>query len=106
MLCAPYFYPTDIEEAALDQTVKVFYAVRKPEEVCYVEMNRTMNKYGKIRAIVIQSRKRKLRAAIYTNASVEDLDAERVIRLMCRRWGEENQIKELLLKHMINYMPV
>jgi hypothetical protein len=64
-----------------------------------------MNKYGKIRAIVIQSRKQKRRAAIYTNASAEDLDAKRVIRLMCRRWGQENQIKELLLKHMINYMP-
>ncbi len=95
----------DIEETALDQTVKVFYAIRQPEDVRYVEMNRTMNKYGKIRAIVIQSRKQKRRAAIYTNASAEDLDAERVIRLMCRRWGEENQIKELLLKHMINYMP-
>lgn len=95
----------DIEEAALDQTVKVFYAIRRPEEIRYVEVNRTMNKYGKIRAIVIQSRKQKRRAAIYTNASGEDLDAERVIRLMCRRWGEENQIKELLLKHMINYMP-
>jgi len=95
----------DIEESALDQTVKVFYAIREPENVRYVEMNRTMNKYGKIRAIVIQSRKQKRRAAIYTNASAEDLDAERVIRLMCQRWGEENQIKELLLKHMINYMP-
>jgi len=95
----------DIEEAALDQTVKVFYAIRKPEEIRYVEMNRTMNKYGKIRAIVIQSGKQKRRAAIYTNASTEDLGAERVVRLMCRRWGEENQIKELLLKHMINYMP-
>ena len=95
----------DIEEAALDQTVKVFYAIRKPEEIRYVDMMRAMNKYGKIRAIVIQSRKQKRRAAIYTNASAEDLDAERVIRLMCRRWGEENQIKELLLKHMINYMP-
>jgi len=39
--------------------------------------------------------------AFYT----EELGAERVVRLMCRRWGEENQIKELLLKHMINYMP-
>lgn len=95
----------DIEEAALDQTVKVFYAIRNPEEIRYVDMMRAMNKYGKIRAIVIQSRKQKRRAAIYTNASAEDLDAERVIRLMCRRWGEENQIKELLLKHMINYMP-
>ena len=95
----------DIEEDSLDKTVKVFYAIRPPEDVRYVEVNRTMNKYGKIRAIVIQSRKQKRRAAIYTNASAEDLDAERVIRLMCRRWGEENQIKELLLKHMINYMP-
>jgi hypothetical protein len=95
----------DIEEDSFDNTVKVFYAIRQPEEVRYVEMNRTMNKYGKIRAIVVQSRKQKMRAAIYTNASAEDLDAERVIRLMCRRWGEENQIKELLLKHMINYMP-
>ena len=95
----------DIEEDSFDKSVKVFYAIRQPEDVRYVEMSRTMNKYGKIRAIVIQSRKQKMRAAIYTNASAEDLDAERVIRLMCRRWGEENQIKELLLKHMINYMP-
>jgi hypothetical protein len=95
----------DIEEAALDQTVKVFYQIRKPEEVRYIEMKRTMNKYGKIRAIVIQSGKQKRRAVIYTNATVEELGAERVVRLMCRRWGEENQIKELLLKHMINYMP-
>jgi hypothetical protein len=68
-------------------------------------MTRTMNKYGKIRAIVIQSGRQKKRAAIYTNAGIEDLDAERVVHLMCRRWGEENQIKELLLKHMINYTP-
>ncbi len=95
----------DIEEAALDQTVKVFYAIRQPEDVRYVDMMRTMNKYGNIRAIVIQSSKQKMRAAIYTNASAKDIDAERVVRLMCRRWGEENQIKELLLKHMINYMP-
>lgn len=95
----------DIEESALDQTVKVFYEIRKPEEIRYVEMKRTMNKYGKIRAIVIQSGKQKKRAVIYTNASAEELSAKRVVRLMCRRWGEENQIKELLLKHMINYMP-
>ena len=25
--------------------------------------------------------------------------------LLCRRWGEENLIKELLLKHLINYSP-
>ena len=95
----------DIEESDLDQTVKVFYEIRKPEELRYAEMKRTMNKYGKIRAIVIQSGRQKKRAVIYTNASTEELDAKRVVRLMCRRWGEENQIKELLLKHMINYMP-
>ena len=95
----------DIEESALDQAMKVFYEIRKPEEIRYMEMKRTMNKYGKIRAIVIQSGKQKRRAVIYTNASVEELGAERVVHLMCRRWGEENQIKELLLKHMINYMP-
>lgn len=95
----------DLTEDALDQTVKVCYAIREPEEVRYVETQRTMNKYGKIRAIVIQSGQEKKRAAIYTNASAEEVDAGRVVRLMCRRWGEENQIKELLLKHMINYMP-
>jgi hypothetical protein len=95
----------ELEEATLSRTVKVVYAIRRPEEVRYVELERTMNKYGKIRAIVIQSGKRKQRAAIYTNARAEEVEAERVVRLMCRRWGEENQIKELLLKHMINYMP-
>jgi len=95
----------DIAEDTLDRTVKVFYAVRQPEDIRYVDMCWTMNKYGRIRAIVIQSGKRKKRAAIYTNAGVDELDAQRVVRLMCRRWGEENQIKELLLKHMINYMP-
>jgi len=95
----------EIDESSLTQTVKVFYAIRPPEDVRYVEMERTMNKYGKIRAIVIQGGKQRQRAAIYTNARAEEVVAERVVRLMCRRWGEENQIKELLLKHMINYMP-
>jgi len=95
----------DIAEDALDKTVEVSFQVREPESIRYVEMNRTMNKYGKIRAVVIQSGKQKRRAAIYTNADIEELDAQRVVQLMCRRWGEENQIKELLLKHMINYMP-
>jgi hypothetical protein len=95
----------DLAEEALDRTVQVDYAIREPAEVRYAETKRTMNKYGKIRAIVIQSGQEKKRAAIYTNARAEEVDAERVVRLMCRRWGEENQIKELLLKHLINYMP-
>ena len=95
----------DIAEEALDKTVEVAFQVREPETIRYVEMTRTMNKYGKIRAVVIQSGKQKRRAAIYTNADIDELAAPRVVQLMCRRWGEENQIKELLLKHMINYMP-
>jgi hypothetical protein len=27
------------------------------------------------------------------------------VQLLCRRWGEENAIKELLHKHLINYTP-
>ena len=27
------------------------------------------------------------------------------MQLICRRWGEENAIKELLHKHLINYTP-
>lgn len=95
----------DLAEEAFNRTVKVEYAIRGPEEIRYVETTRMMNKYGKIRAIVIQSGREKRRAAIYTNGGAEDVGAEMVVRLMCRRWGEENQIKELLLKHRINYMP-
>jgi hypothetical protein len=64
-----------------------------------------MNKYGKMRVIVIQSGRDKQRAAIYTNGTKEEIQAERIVQLMCRRWGEENLIKELMLKHKINYTP-
>ena len=43
--------------------------------------------------------------AIYTNGSPEEIDSQRVVQLICRRWGQENLIKELLGKHFINYMP-
>jgi len=95
----------DIGEAEFDKTVMVAYEIRKPEEVRYFETHRTMNKYGTIRAIVIQSGPEKRRAAIYTNGKNEQISAERIVQLMCRRWGEENRIKDLLTKHMINYMP-
>jgi len=64
-----------------------------------------MSKYGKIRTIVIESGKGKKRAAIFTNGTEEEIDSERVVQLMCRRWGEENRIKDLLTRHKINYMP-
>ena len=47
----------------------------------------------------------KKRAAIYTNGAAEEIGAERIVQLICRRWGEENAIKELLHKHLINYTP-
>jgi transposase len=95
----------EMPEESLDRTAEVSYAIRKPEEVRYAETKRTMNRYGKIRAIVIESGKEKRRAAIYTNATVEELGGGTIVELMCRRWGEENRIKELLLRHVINYMP-
>jgi hypothetical protein len=64
-----------------------------------------MSKYGKIRAVVIQNGRDKKRAAIYTNGAAEEIGAERIVSLICRRWGEENAIKELLHKHLINYTP-
>ena len=62
-----------------------------------------MSRYGVIRAVVIQSGRIKKRSVIYTNAKDKEIDDEKIIKLLCRRWGEENLIKELLLKHLINY---
>ncbi len=45
------------------------------------------------------------RVAIYTNGGEEEIDSEIVIRLICRRWGEENKIKELMMKHFIDNTP-
>jgi hypothetical protein len=70
-----------------------------------LETTRVMSKYGKIRAVVIQSGTNKQRAAIYTNGAAEEIGAPRFVQLICHRWGEENAIKELLHKHLINYTP-
>lgn len=95
----------DLAEERFDKMVRVAYEIKKPEDVKYFETERTMNKYGKIRAIVIQSGGDKKRAVIYTNGPEEDIHSERIVQLMCRRWGEENLIKELMMKHGIDYMP-
>ncbi len=95
----------DISDEKFDRTVTVAYEMGKAEKVRYFETQRMMNKYGKIRAIVIQSGNEKRRAAIYTNGPKQQISAERIVQLICRRWGEENRIKDLLTKHMINYMP-
>src|SRR5207253_39534 len=88
-----------------NRVAEVTYEIRKAEAIPYLETTRTMNKYGKIRAVVIESGRDKKRAAIYTNGTAEELGAERIVQLICRRWGEENAIKELLHKHLINYTP-
>jgi len=95
----------DIPEGRFDKSVNITYVIQKPEEIKYLQTKRTMSKYGKIRTIVIQSGEEKKRAAIFTNGNDEEIGAEKVVQLICRRWGEENLIKELLLKHVINYFP-
>jgi len=95
----------DIPEVRFDKSVNITYVIQKPEEIKYFQTKRTMSKYGKTRTIVIQSGEDKKRAAIFTNGNDEEIGTEKVIQLICRRWGEENLIKELLLKHVINYFP-
>jgi transposase len=95
----------DLAEEQFNRVAQVAYEIRKAEAIPYLETTRTMSKYGKIRAVVIQTGSDKKRAAIYTNGAAEEIGAERIVQLICRRWGEENAIKELLHKHLINYTP-
>jgi transposase len=88
-----------------EHQVIVHYEIQEPEEVRYLETERSMSKYGKIRAIVIESGWDRKRAAIYTNAEQEEIASDTVVSLICRRWGEENKIKELMRRHFIDYMP-
>ncbi|MBA7704731.1 hypothetical protein ES703_113549 [subsurface metagenome] len=95
----------EIAEEKLDKSVIVEYKIQKAKEYKYWETERKMTKYGKIRAIVVQRETDKKRAVIYTNASKEELGTERVVQIICRRWGEENMIEMLMEKHFINYTP-
>jgi transposase len=95
----------DLAEAQFSQVACVTHQIQETEEIRYLETERSMSKYGKIRAIVIQSGENKQRSAIYTNGAAEEIGAERSVQLICGRWGEENSIKELLHKHLINYTP-
>ena len=95
----------DLAEEDLSPVARVTYQIQKPEEIHYLETERSMSKYGKIRTIVIQSGENQQRSAIYTNGAQEEIGAERIVQLICGRWGEENAIKELLHKHLINYTP-
>lgn len=95
----------DIPAEAFDHTVRVSYEIQKSEEVRYLQTERPMSKYGKIRTLVIESAADGKRAAIYTNGREEKIGSDTVVRLICRRWGEENKIKELMRRHFIDYTP-
>ena len=105
--CAKYAdrWVYQMAEEKFDRTAVVRYEIRGEKEEKYCETVRRMSKYGKIRTIVIQRQRDGKRMAIYTNAEAQELEAQKVVQLMCRRWGQENVIKELLLKHFINYTP-
>ena len=95
----------DIEEERFDKSLEVKYEIQGSKKIKYFQTKRKMSKFGVIRAVVIQSGRHKKRSVIYTNAKDNEIDCEKIIELLCRRWGEENLIKELMLKHLINYSP-
>jgi hypothetical protein len=95
----------DIDEERFDKSVEVKYEIQGSKKIKYFQTKRTMSKFGVIRAVVIQSGRNKKRSVIYTNAKDSEIDCDKIIELLCRRWGEENLIKELMLKHLINYSP-
>lgn len=93
----------DIEEGRFDKVVVVKYKIQDEEEIKYFDTEREMNRYGKIRAIVIQSGNNKKRSVIYTNDWISESGT--IIQLICKRWGQENLIKVLKLRHIIDYSP-
>ena len=88
-----------------DKEMTVFYKFREPKKIKYYETARSMKNYGKIRTIVVERQTDKRRCAIYTNVALEEIGSEVLVDLICHRWGEENLIKELMYKHLINYWP-
>jgi hypothetical protein len=95
----------DLAEGQFNRVAHVTYEIQKAEDIPYLETTRLMSKYGKIRAVVIQSVQDRKRCAIYTNGAEQEIGAEPIVQLICGRWGEENAIKELLHNHLIDYTP-
>jgi len=100
-----YRWVYKIPEERFEKRAVVKYEIQGPREERYFETERRMSKYGKIRAVVVERQTDQKRMAIYTNGSVDEISSEKVVELICRRWGQENLIKELLMKHFINYSP-
>lgn len=93
----------NIEKEKFNKEIEVEYEIQEKEKIKYFETERQMSKYGKIRTIVIENGSDKKRSAIYTNDS--DSEVGIIIKLICRRWGQENLIKTLKLRHLIDYHP-
>lgn len=93
----------EYKEEEFKNKVMVKYKIQDSDKVEYFETERQMSKYGKIRAIVIMSGRKKQRTAIYTND--KESSAEELINLICTRWGQENLHKALKANHYIDYFP-
>ena len=93
----------EIAEEEFKNSVEVVYELEEKEEIRYCEMEKEMNNYGKIRAVVIEDVRTKKRSVIYTNNWKKE--AGNIISLICKWWGQENLIKTLKLKHLIDYHP-
>ena len=93
----------DYKEEQLDKSVTIRYEIQDSEEINYFDTERMMNKYGKIRALVIESGRKNQRSAIYTND--EESDGGRIIQRMCRRWGQETLNKAFKWDHKMDYHP-
>jgi len=92
----------DYKERPFDKTATVRYALQEEEEIRYFEIERTMNKYGPIRTLIIESARKNQRSAIFTNS--ED-DGGKIIELICRRWGQETLNKTHKWDHKMDYHP-
>lgn len=93
----------DFNEEEFKNKVTVKYKIQDSDEIKYFVTERQMSKYGKIRTVVIESGRKNQRSAIYTNDW--ESSSDRIIQLICRRWGQENCIKTLKLRHLIDYHP-
>jgi len=93
----------DFKEDQFTKKVNIKYKIRKKKLIKYFEIERSMSKYEKIRAIVIENGPDERRTAIYTND--RESDAGRIIQLISKRWGQENLIKALKLRHLLDYFP-
>jgi len=92
----------DYKEEQFDKSVMIHYEIQDEEEIKYFETERMMNKYGKVRVLVIESGRKKQRSAIFTNS---DAEGEKIIQLICRRWGQETLNKTHKWDHRMDYFP-